>query len=200
MTIVGTISAEARDSVHRDVGFWAMIMFCLTEACLFAYLLTSYFYLGVRNVSWPPADFGVPSLGRPLFMTLLLVSSSVVLVFAERARGRGNASLYRVGVLVTMLLGLAFLTVQIFEYREKLPQMPPKSGAYASTFYLITGFHGSHVAFGLLLLGWTLFAHIRGRLSGDPPVAVGNASLYWHFVDGVWLVILTCLYLSPRWY
>jgi heme/copper-type cytochrome/quinol oxidase subunit 3 len=52
----------------------------------------------------------------------------------------------------------------------------------------------------LLILGWTLIADARGRLRGDPPVAVKNSSLYWHFVDGVWLVILTCLYLSPRWY
>jgi heme/copper-type cytochrome/quinol oxidase subunit 3 len=133
-------------------------------------------------------------------MTLLLVSSSVVLFLAERARGHGRRTAYRVGVLVTIALGVGFLALQVIEYRHKLPTMPPRSGAYASTFYLITGFHGSHVAMGLLILSWTWLADVRERLVGDPPVAVKNASLYWHFVDGVWLVILTCLYLSPRWY
>lgn len=200
MTAASERSAIAADSVHREVGYWGMALFCCTEAAIFAYLLSSYFYLGVSNVSWPPADSGVPSLPAPLAMTVLLVSSSIVLVFAERARGRGRVSAYRGGVLLTMVLGVAFLTLQILEYRRKLPDMPPRSGAYPSMFYLITGFHGTHICLGLSILAWTLLADVRGRLSGDPPVAVKNASLYWHFVDGVWLVILTCLYLSPRWY
>jgi cytochrome c oxidase subunit III len=200
MTIVGKITAEPRDSVHREVGYWAMVAFCLTEATLFAYLLSSYFYLGVSNASWPPDGIGPPSLPGPLVMTLLLISSSVVLLFAEWARGHGQRAAYRGAVLLTIALGAGFLALQVLEYRRKLPAMPPRSSAYASTFYLITGFHGSHVAMGLLILSWTLFADARGRLVGDPPVAVKNASLYWHFVDGVWLVILTCLYLSPRWY
>jgi heme/copper-type cytochrome/quinol oxidase subunit 3 len=200
MSAVGDTSAMTpAASVHRDVGFSAMVLFCCTEAALFAYLLSSYFFLGVSNSSWPPADAQVPSLPKPLLMTVFLISSSVVLVVAERARVRGARSAYRNGVLLTMLLGLGFLTLQLLEYRDKLQMMTPQSSAYASTFYLITGFHGSHVCLGLLILGWTLLADARGRLFGEPPVAVKNASTYWHFVDGVWLVILTCLYLSPRW-
>lgn len=201
MTAVGaTRSTGPADAVHREVGYWAMGLFCCTEAALFAYLLSSYFYLGVSNSSWPPAGSLVPALPKPLFMTVFLVSSSVVLLFAERVRATRGPRAYRIGVLITIALGLGFLTLMTLEYRDKLPFMTPQSSAYASLFYLITGFHGSHVCLGLLILGWTLVADTRGRLSGEPPVAVKNASLYWHFVDGVWLVILTCLYLSPRWY
>jgi len=201
MTAAGQARSPApADSVYREVGYWAMVLFCCTEATLFAYLLSSYFYLGVSNTSWPPAGSIVPSLPKPLVMTVLLVSSSVVLVLAERARVTRGPRPYRLGVLVAIALGLGFLTLQVLEYRDKLPSMTPQSSAYASTFYLITGFHGSHVCLGMLILGWTLVADARGLLRGDPPVAVKNASLYWHFVDGVWLVILTCLYLSPRWY
>ena len=84
------------------------------------------------------------------------------------------------------------------EYREKLAHFKPTSNAYASTFYTITGFHGTHVAFGLLLLGLTLLRDARGRIDPERPVAVKVSSLYWHFVDAVWLVILTSLYLSPH--
>jgi cytochrome c oxidase subunit 3 len=185
---------------HQEVGYWGMVLFCLTEAALFAYLLSSYFYLGVTNMFWPPAGEERPKLQKPLMMTVLLVTSSVVLFFAEKARERGKKAEYMVGVLVTMALGLGFLGLQGLEYHEKLQHMPPQANSYASIFYLITGFHGSHVAFGLLMLGWTLLADRRGRLSVESPLAVKNSSLYWHFVDGVWLVILTCLYLSPRWY
>jgi heme/copper-type cytochrome/quinol oxidase subunit 3 len=185
---------------HREVGYWGMVLFCFTEAALFAYLLSSYFYLGVSNAFWPPAGVERPKLQKPLIMTALLLSSSIVLFFAEKAREHGKKRPYFAGVTVTILLGLGFLAFQFAEYREKLRHMPPRSHAYASIFYLITGFHGSHVALGLLLLIWTLLADGRGRLSVDAPLAVKNASLYWHFVDGVWLVILTCLYLSPRWY
>ena len=185
---------------HQEVGYWAMVLFVLTEAALFAYLLSSYFFLGVSNRFWPPAGVERPKLEKPLLMTALLVSSSLVLLWAEKARELGGIRRYRIGSMTTMLLGLAFLGVQAMEYHEKVQHMPPKAHAYASIFYLITGVHGSHVALGLLMIGWTLAADLRGRLPAMSPLAVKNSSLYWHFVDGVWLVILVCLYLSPRWY
>lgn len=185
---------------HQEVGYWAMVLFIFTEAALFAYLLSSYFFLGVSNRFWPPAGVERPKLEKPLLMTVLLLSSSVVLYLAEKARERGGTVRFRVGSVATILLGLGFLGVQAAEYHEKLRHMPPQAHAYASIFYLITGLHGSHVALGLLMLGWTLGADVRGRLAVMSPLAVKNSSLYWHFVDGVWLVILTCLYFSPRWY
>jgi heme/copper-type cytochrome/quinol oxidase subunit 3 len=184
----------------REVGMWAMLLFIATEATLFAYLITSYFFLGVSNPSWPPAGFENPKLELPLIMTALLLSSSVVLYAAEQYRKRGRIAAYRGGTALTIVLGLGFLLLQAREYADKLKHMPPSSHAYASMFFLITGFHGAHVALGLLMLLWTLLADVRGRLAVIEPLALKNTSLYWHFVDGVWLVILTCLYVSPRWY
>jgi Heme/copper-type cytochrome/quinol oxidase, subunit 3 len=201
-------SAGARDVTalppaqlaRQDVGYWAIVLTCITEGTLFAYLFSSYFYLGVSNASWPPSNGEVPTLAKPIVMTVLLVSSSVVLFFAARARETGGKGAYLVGTVVSIILGLAFLSIQAIEYHEKVREMPPGADAYASMFYLITGFHGTHVAFGLLFLIWTLLADARNQLATEAPVAVKNASLYWHFVDGVWLVVFTCLYLSPRWY
>jgi len=186
--------------VRADVGWWGMVLFCMTEATLFAYFLGSYFYLGVANPAWPPAGVPDPSLRLPLLMTLLLVSSSVVLVLGERRLARGQRAHYHLGTALTVLLGLGFLALQAAEYREKLAHGGPATSAYDSLFFTITGFHGTHVFVGLLLLTWTLARSLAGNIDPARPVAVKNASLYWHFVDAVWLVIFTCLYLSPRWY
>jgi len=183
----------------QEVGWWAMALVCMTEAALFAYFLVGYFYLGVENPAWPPAGIEKPKLEIPLIMTGLLLSSSVVLVVAEKQREHGKRALYRLGLIVTVLLGAGFLALQATEYQEKLRSMGPSEHAYASLFYTITGFHGAHVAFGLLLLLYTLLRDSAGWIDPERPIVVKVSSLYWHFVDGVWLVILMALYLSPRW-
>jgi len=183
----------------QEVGWWAMALVCLSEAALFAYFITSYFYLGAANPAWPPSGTPAPKLEIPLIMTALLVSSSVVLLIAERQREHGRRGAYRIGTVVTILLGAAFLTLQAKEYHEKLRSMGPTEHSYASIFYTTTGFHGAHVAFGLLLLLFTLLRDVLGRIDPERPIPVKVTSLYWHFVDVVWLVILTSLYLSPRW-
>jgi len=185
---------------HSQVGWWGMVLFLLNEATLFACLIASYFYLGVTNTAWPPAGTPKPALRLPLFMTLLLLSSSFVLVWADKGFEAGKRVRHRVGTLITVLLGAGFLWLQAREYMEKLKHGGPTEDAYHSMFYTITGLHGTHVAFGLLFLLWALLRDLTGTTGASHPLAMKNASLYWHFVDGVWLVILTSLYLSPRWY
>lgn len=186
---------------HSEVGWWGMVLFCMTEGTLFAYFIGSYFYLGSdAGRFWPPAGIEDPTLPLPLSMTALLVSSSVVLWLAEKALERGRRAWYRAGTAAAIALGAGFLALQVMEYREKLKHFTAPQHAYASLFYTITGFHGTHVAFGLLMLLWALLREVTGRLDPERPLAVKTVSLYWHFVDGVWLVILTSLYLSPRFY
>ena len=182
----------------QEVGWWAMTLVCVSEAALFAYFITSYFYLGASNPAWPPAGIEKPKLEIPLLMTGLLLSSSVVLIFAEKQREHGKRGVYRAASVVTVLLGVGFLALQVTEYREKLRSMGPSEHAYASLFYTITSFHGAHVAFGLLLLLYVLLRDMLGRIDPERPIVVKVSSLYWHFVDAVWLVILISLYLSPR--
>ena len=102
----------------QEVGWWAMALLCASEAALFAYFIAAYFYLGVSNPSWPPAGIELPKLEKPLIMTLLLVSSSVVLIIAEKQREHGRRAAYRIGTVVTVLLGAGFLTLQTLEYQE----------------------------------------------------------------------------------
>jgi cytochrome c oxidase subunit 3 len=182
----------------QQVAVWGMALFCATEAALFAYLLTSYFYLGVTNPRWPPAGIEDPKLTLPLIMTGALLASSVAAWWGERGIRRGRAGQLRLGLGLAIVLGLVFLALQMAEYRDKLKHMLPRTHAYAATFYTITGFHGMHVALGLLFLGYTLLRAARGQFTALEHTGVTVTSLYWHTVDAIWLAILASLYLSPR--
>jgi cytochrome c oxidase subunit 3 len=184
----------------REVAVWGMALFCATEVALFAYLLSSYFYLGVNNPLWPPAGIEDPKLKLPLFMTVALFTSSVALHWGERRIRQDDHRRLRIGIGIAIVLGLAFLWLQWREYHEKLRQFGPQTHAYTASFFTITGFHGAHVAFGLLLLGFTLLRAVRRQFTAHNHAGVTVTSLYWHTVDGVWLAIFTALYLSPRFY
>jgi heme/copper-type cytochrome/quinol oxidase subunit 3 len=182
----------------QEIAVWGMALFCATEAALFAYLLTSYFYLGVTNPRWPPAGIEDPKLTWPPCITPVRLARCVAGWWGERGINQGRAAQLRLGLGLAMLLGLGFLACQMVEYREKLKHMLPQTHAYAATFYTITGFHGMHVALGVLFLGYTLLRALRGQFTAIEHTGVTVTSLYWHTVDGIWLAILASLYLSPR--
>jgi cytochrome c oxidase subunit 3/cytochrome c oxidase subunit I+III len=191
---------RAPSRATEEVGWWGMALFCLTEATLFAYLLASYLYVGVTNAEWPPPHFELPQLQLPLIMTVLLLSSSGTAIWAERGLAHGDRRRFRFGLLATIILGAGFLALQVREYGEKLRHMAPGQHAYASLFYAITGFHGTHVAFGLVLMLYIGLRALLGHFDVQRHLAVKNVFLYWHTVDGVWLAILSALYLSPHFY
>jgi heme/copper-type cytochrome/quinol oxidase subunit 3 len=114
---------------------------------------------------------------------------------AESGIRRGNGTRLRVGLLLTLLLGVVFLTVQEIEYGEK--HFTPTSHAYGSLFFTITGFHGAHVAVGLLMIAVVAVRAFLGHFGPGRHEAVTNVSWYWHFVDVVWLTVFTSLYLAP---
>jgi heme/copper-type cytochrome/quinol oxidase subunit 3 len=185
--------------IGRPTGWWGMLLLIATEATLFAVLLSSYFYLRFQHPGdWPPDGIADPKLLKPAIMTLLLMASSVPVYLGERGIRRGDVRRLRIGIGLTFLLGLGFLILQGFEYREKLAEFRPSTNAYSSIFFTITGFHGAHVIAGLLLLLWTQFFAWRGAYRAERHVAVQVAALYWHFVHVAWLVIFTSLYLTPH--
>lgn len=184
----------------RALGWWGMALLIATEATLFALLIASYWYLRFRNGPvWPPAGIEAPSLGLPLVMTVLLLSSSIPMHVADRGIRAGNQARLRAGLLVSFLLGLAFLTLQVaVEYPETLDLHPPSSGAYGTLFFSLTGLHGAHVLVGLLMSVWVQARAWNGAFSERRHVTVQNMAMYWHFVDTVWVFVLATVYLSPR--
>ncbi len=184
----------------RPTGEWGMFLFVATEATFFACLLASYFY--VRFVhgggDWPPGGIEEPKLLKPLVMTCLLLASSVTMVVADHAIRHGRQRRLQVALAATIVLGLCFLALQGSEYSEKLMTFTWSTNAYGSLFYTITGFHGLHVVIGLLMLSHTLVATLRGRYTQARHERVRMVSVYWHFVDVVWIAVLTSLYLTPH--
>ena len=183
----------------RPTGEWGMLFFVATEATLFACLLVSYFYVRFTvGGDWPPGDIEKPKLIKPLIMTALLIASSIPLIWGDRAIRRGKVRQLQLAIPMSIVLGLAFLGLQGSEYAEKLGEFQWTTNAYGSFFYLITGFHGFHVIVGLLMLTYTWIAALQGKFSGGRHERVRMVSIYWHFVDVVWIFILSSLYLSPH--
>jgi heme/copper-type cytochrome/quinol oxidase subunit 3 len=181
----------ARES---NPGWWAMVLIIVTEGMLFAYLLFSYFYLGSMTIGPFPTD-GPPKLDLALPNTIILLVSSGTMYWAERGIRAGNQARLRLGMLITLVLGTVFLAIQLIEYSHK--PFALQTNAYSGLFFTITGFHGAHVFVGLLLNIVVQIWAWRGWFTAERHLAVTNAALYWHFVDGVWLVVLFSLYITP---
>lgn len=176
-------------------GAYGMLLLILTEASLFGYLLFSYFYLAsMARGPWPPA--GMPELRLALPNTGILLLSSGAMWWAESGIRRGRRGRLLIGLALALALGLVFLGIQLAEYRHQ--PFGPSTDAYSSLFFTITGFHGAHVAAGLLMIAVVALRAGLGHFSASRHLAVTNVAWYWHFVDAVWLVVFTSLYLSPR--
>lgn len=196
---MATVAVERRlplDGEGKSApGWWGMVLLIVTEASLFVYLLFSYFYLGsMARGPWPPS--GLPELRLALPNTGVLLLSSGAMWWAELGIRRGDETRLRLGLMLTLMLGAVFLGIQLVEYRHQ--SFTPATSAYGSLFYTITGFHGAHVAVGLLMLAVVGLRAWLGHFSSRHHLAVTNVSWYWHFVDAVWLAVFTSLYLSPR--
>jgi heme/copper-type cytochrome/quinol oxidase subunit 3 len=175
-------------------GRWAMRLVIVTEASFFAYLLFSYFYLGSMAATWPPN--GPPSLGIAGPDTVILLISSGTVWWAETGIEHGTQARLRVGLAITFVLGAVFLVMQAVEWSHKM--LTPQMSAYGSLYFTVTGFHGAHVAAGLLMILVVQVWAWQGAFSAERHGFVSNAALYWHFVDGVWIVVFVSLYLLPR--
>lgn len=177
-------------------GTWAMWLFIASEAFLFVCLFFAYFYLGKGKPRWPmdPA----PKLMLAFIMLGVLMASSVVLYWGELVLKEGREGAARLAVALTVLLGLGFLGIQAVEYHNHLKELKPTTDAYGSIFYTLTSFHAAHLLLGLLMLSYVLILPTLESATKSPHKALHNASLYWHFVDVVWVFIVALVYVLPN--
>lgn len=187
------VSATGLASTSR----WGMIILLLTEATLFGALFSAYFYLRFNNSQWPLGKIEPPELLLPGIMTGALILSSVFMALAESAARKSRQGQLRLMLAIAWLLSAAFLVMQGFEYSGET--FTPQTNAYGSIFFMITGLHGTHVLVGLLIALYTQVRAWLGHFNERRSVAVSNTALYWHFVDGIWLIVFTVLYLYPNW-
>jgi heme/copper-type cytochrome/quinol oxidase subunit 3 len=177
-----------------------MVWLIATEATLFAALIASYFYLRFRfGGDWPPGDIAAPELGLPLFMSVILLSSSIPVHIAEAGIKKGDQARLRWGLGLGFLLGAVFLVMTLaVEWPEQLKEFTPRTNVYGSLYFTITGFHAMHVLVGLALSSWTQVRAWKGAFSANKHVTVQNFAMYWHFVDVVWVFVLATVYMSPH--
>jgi heme/copper-type cytochrome/quinol oxidase subunit 3 len=169
-------------------GTMGMALFIASEAIVFVCLFFAYFYLGHSQPLWPPE---LPKLEKPIEMLVVLLTSSVVLHLADRLRSRTLLAL-------TIVLGFVFVAIQLGEYREHLQSLTPQTNTYGSIFYALTSMHALHMLLGLSML---IFALALPRLEprrSTPHRPLHNATLYWHFVDAVWVLIVGLVYVLPH--
>jgi cytochrome c oxidase subunit III len=178
-----------------------MWIFIITDALLFSGLLCGYGYLRMAGqLTWPQTSrvFSIPFIA---LMTFILITSSMTMGTAVTAARLGDRRKAVANLLFTILGGAAFLSCQAFEWthliREgaRLWSNPWGAPQFGASFFVLTGFHGSHVFSGLVILIVTV---IRTHLGKTPAQGVEMAGLYWHFVDLVWVFIFTLFYLLPN--
>jgi cytochrome c oxidase subunit III len=174
-------------------GVLGMLMFIGTEVMLFGSFFTAYFFVRVvAGTPWP-----TPPYHLPVFMasinTLILLTSSATMHWALQSIKRGNVFGLRAGLLLTFLMGVCFLSTQIFEYARI--GFNTTDGGFATIFFCLTGLHGAHVFVGLSLLLFMTIRAFRGHFSADQHHGVEIAGIYWHFVDVMWIIVFMTVYI-----
>ncbi len=193
-------NADAPDSVTWPIedrrGIYGMYTLIATEGSLFVCLFASYYFLGSNKDRW--AIDHPPKLLLALIMLAVLVASSVVLHWGEKQVKLGRYGTGRIAVWATVLMGLVFLAIQGFEYADHWKTLTPYSNSYGSIFYTITSFHAAHVIVGLLMLMYLGILPNYGPAIDPPYRPYRVVALYWHFVDIIWIFVVTLLYLIPN--
>ncbi len=179
---------------HPDHRILGVIVFLIAEAMIFLGLFTAYLTFRAVSPVWPPAGTPELELLLPGVNTIILISSSFVIHNADVAVKKNDVKGLQLWFAITAAMGAIFLVGQLYEYFHL--EFGLKTNLFASTFYVLTGFHGLHVLFGLvLILGVLWRSRQPNHYSETSHFGVEAAEIYWHFVDVVWIVLFILLYL-----
>ncbi len=177
-----------------------MWLFLTSDCMFFGTLIATYMTYRTRSIElgtppYPNEIFDIPYTSVSAFVLLM---SSLTMVLALSAIQRGNHRGLRIWISATALLGAIFVGGQFFEFTEFTHEgLGLSSNIFGSSFFVLTGFHGAHVTIGVVWLLSILVLSLRGGLPPEQSLDVEIAGLYWHFVDIVWIVIFTLVYLIP---
>lgn len=181
---------------NKVLGFW---LFLGGEAVLFGTLFATFLALRNQTNDGPTANelFHLPLVAAATFILLV---SSLTSVFAIQAMHRNRPALLRNWLLVTVALGLGFLILEIYEFSQYIrhEEFGMTTSAFSSAFYTLVGFHGAHVAFGILWISVLIIQMSRKGLTVVTAPKVYVSAIYWHFIDVVWVFIFTVVYLLGK--
>ena len=170
-----------------------MLLFIASEVMLFGSFFTAYFFVRVVNgYPWPPQGFELPRYVAGI-NTAILITSSFTVHWALQSIRRGSRAGLQAGLVLTLLMGSTFLATQVIEYSRV--GFAPHDNAFTTVFFSLTGLHGAHVFVGLTLLLFTTIRAFRGHYSAAHYHGVELPGIYWHFVDVMWIVVYTTVYI-----
>lgn len=175
-----------------DNGFMGMAWFIISEVSLFAILIAGYVYLRVIGAAEPPALR--PNIWLAALNTLILVTSSGVIHKAEQDLHHGRASWGRLGLFITLLLGAIFMIFQVYEFALFGTESDWRQNLWQSCFFIIVGLHGLHILIGGTGIALPYYQALTGKMDKYNHGSIVPASLYWHLVDVVWLLIVAIFY------
>ena len=183
-------ASAGRHLDNRKLGTW---IFLASEVMLFSALIGSLLSAKAHSPATANDVLNVPVTA---LNTFILIISSTTVVMALSAAQDGAQGKLRAFLIATLVLGATFLSIQVIEYRSLLSEgFTPSGSLFGGAFYMVTGFHGFHVFIGLCLLLWLIPQASKGRFTPDEHMRVEVFGLYWHFVDVVWIVLFTLVYL-----
>ena len=186
-----------RDWKLPDRGTVGIIFLIITESSLFAIFVAAYLiYIGKSLTGPYPKDV----LEIPVVSTICLLSSSLTVYFAEHALAHGKLALFKIWWLVTIALGLEFIIATGMEWKKLITEdhLTIGTNLFGSTFYSLVGLHASHVIVGLFFLLLVFFVTLFGFPIETQLRRVRFLSWYWHFVDAIWVIVFTVVYIIGR--
>ncbi|HEY4634193.1 MAG TPA: cytochrome c oxidase subunit 3 [Candidatus Limnocylindrales bacterium] len=199
---VGGLAHDSTGGISNPV--LGMLLFITSEVMFFSGLFAAYFNVRANAAQWPPIN---PETGEQFHLailpfvgpaTVLLILSSFTCQFGVWAIRRGDRTLFLRNFAVTFVLGVTFLIMQGIDYALLASEgITLSAGTFGTTYFTLTGFHGAHVFGGVIMLAVVLYRGMAGQFSPRHHDAVEAASLYWHFVDVVWILLFSLLYLLP---
>ncbi|MFC4776302.1 cytochrome (ubi)quinol oxidase subunit III [Paenibacillus sp. GCM10023252] len=181
---------------NKVLGFW---LFLGGETVLFGTLFSAYLALRHQVGDGNPSPHELFSLGLVAVATMLLLTSSLTSVFAIQALHKNQVKAMVNWLIITVILGLAFLGLEIYEFYHYVHEGHGfTTSAFSSSFYTLVGFHGGHVAFGIVWISLLIGQVLRKGLTVVTAPKVYVAGMYWHFIDVVWVFIFTVVYLMGK--
>ena len=179
---------------NAKLGMWA---FLASECLLFGALISTFLLYRDRNLTGPTPSkvYDIPYTSVSSFVLLM---SSLTMVLALAAIQRGDHQKLRTWLMATALLGMTFISGQVYEFTRFVQEgLTIKTNLFGTSFFILTGFHGAHVTIGIVMLLSLFGMSMDNRLPTERAEVVELVGLYWHFVDIVWIVIFTVVYLIP---
>jgi cytochrome c oxidase subunit III len=199
---VAGLSHDARGGISNVV--LGMLLFITSEVMFFGGLFAAYFNVRANSPQWPTINpetnhqFHLEILPLVGPATVLLILSSFTCQLAVWGIRRGDRTAFMRNIAATFIIGITFLVMQATDYVILGSEgLTLSAGTYGTTYFTLTGFHGAHVFGGAIMLGVLLYRGLAGQFSARHHDAVEAVSLYWHFVDVVWILLFSLLYLLP---